>query len=78
MAPSSYADTEKDMDSFISTWKDIAVNDDLYYYIANTDDYKSLLSYYGQPSKQNQKPTLNAMRDVEQSSTLYLYEGGQI
>lgn len=78
VAPSSYADTEKDMDSFISTWKDIAVNDDLYYYIANTDDYKSLLSYYGQPSKQNQKPTLNAMRDVEQSSTVYLYEGGQI
>ena len=78
VSPSSYADTEKDMDSFISTWKDISVDDNLYYYIANTDDYKSLLSYYGQPSKQNQKPTLNAMRDVEQSSTVYLYEGGQV
>ena len=66
------------MDAFISTWKEIAKDQNLYYFVPLSDDKKRLLNYYGQVSSDKEKPTLNSMRDVEQSSTVYLYEeGGQ-
>ena len=78
VAPSSYDSAEEDMDAFISTWKEIAKDQNLYYFVPLSDDKKRLLNYYGQVSSDKEKPTLNSMRDVEQSSTVYLYEeGGQ-
>lgn len=44
--------------------------------VANTENNKRLLNFYGQPVTGKEKPTLNSMRDVEQSSTVYLYEEG--
>lgn len=78
VAPSAYKAANDDMDFFISTWKDIAKDQNLYYFVANTESNKRLLSFYGQPVSDREKATLNSMRDVEQSSTVYLYEeGGQ-
>ncbi|WP_027406886.1 DISARM system helicase DrmA [Anaerovibrio sp. RM50] len=78
VAPSAYVAAEEDMNAFISTWKEFAKKRNLYYFVANTENNKRLLSYYGQVSSDKEKPTLNSMRDVEQSSAVYLYEeGGQ-
>lgn len=75
-APSSYVDTEKEMDEFINTWKNIAKDEKLYYFVpAVADDKKRLLTYYGEYYGDKEKPTLNSMRDVEQSSTVFYWEG---
>ena len=76
IAPSSYIDTEKEIDEFISTWKRIAKNEKLYYFVpAVADDKKRLLTYYGEYYGDKEKPTLSSMRDVEQSSTVFYWEG---
>lgn len=76
IAPSSYVDTEKEIDEFINTWKSIAKDDKLFYFVhAIADDKKRLLTYYGEYFGDKEKPTLNSMRDVEQSSTLFYWEG---
>lgn len=75
-APSSYVDTEKEMDEFINTWKNIAKDEKLYYFVpAVADDKKRLLTYYGEYYGDKEKPTLSSMRDVEQSSTVFYWEG---
>lgn len=75
-APSSYADTEKEIEEFISTWKNIAKSDKLYYFVPSVaDDKKRLLTYYGEYYGDKEKPTLSSMRDVEQSSTVFYWEG---
>lgn len=75
-APASYVDTEKEIDEFINTWKNIAKNDKLYYFVPSVaDDKKRLLTYYGEYYGDKEKPTLNSMRDVEQSSTVFYWEG---
>lgn len=76
VAPMAYESASDDIDAFISTWKEIAKDENLYYFVTNTENNKRLLSYYGQPITGKEKPTLNSMRDVEQSSTVYLYEEG--
>lgn len=76
IAASSYTDTEKEIDDFINTWKSIAKDDKLYYFVPSvTDDMKRLLTYYGEYYMDKEKPTLNSMRDVEQSSTVFYWEG---
>ena len=75
-APLSYADTEKEIDEFINTWKNIARDEKLYYFVpAVADDKKRLLTYYGEYYGDKEKPTLSSMRDVEQSSTVFYWEG---
>ena len=75
-SPSSYVDTEKEMDEFINTWKNIAKDEKLYYFVpAVADDKKRLLTYYGECYGDKEKPTLSSMRDVEQSSTVFYWEG---
>lgn len=61
------------MDEFINTWKNIAKDEKLYYFVpAVADDKKRLLTYYGEYYGDKEKPTLNSMRDVEQSSTVFI------
>lgn len=75
-APSSYTDTEREIDGFISIWKSIARSDKLYYFVPSvTDDKKRLLTPYDEYSGVKEKPTLSSMRDVEQSSTVFYWEG---
>ena len=76
VAPMAYESASDDIDAFISTWKEIAKDKNLYYFVVNTENNKRLLSFYGQPVTGKEKPTLNSMRDVEQSSIVYLYEEG--
>lgn len=71
VASNAYTDTESEMDEFISTWKELAKATDLVYWIGNTKTKNRLMSYYGQYCAPTEKATLNSMRDVEQSSTLY-------
>ena len=60
----------------INTWKNIAKDEKLYYFVpAVADDKKRLLTYYGEYYGDKEKPTLNSMRDVEQSSTVFYWEG---
>lgn len=76
ISPSSYADTEEELNTFINTWKSIAKSDKLYYFVPSVaDNKKRLLTYYGQFYADKEKPTLSSMRDVEQSSTVYYWEG---
>ena len=76
IAPSSYVDTEKEIDEFINTWKSIAKDDKLSYFVHTiAGDKKRLLTYYGVYFGDKEKPTLNSMRDVEQSSTVFYWEG---
>jgi hypothetical protein len=76
ISSTSYDDVEEEMDRFIATWKDIARDDKLYYFIPSTaDDKRRLLTYYGEFYGIKEKPTLNSMRDVEQSSTVFYWEG---
>jgi hypothetical protein len=75
-SPSSYADTEHEMDYFIDMWKSIAKSDKLYYFVPSVvDDKRRLLTYYGEFYADKEKPTLSSMRDVEQSSTVFYWEG---
>ena len=60
----------------INTWKNIAKDEKLYYFVpAVADDKKRLLTYYGEYYGDKEKPTLSSMRDVEQSSTVFYWEG---
>ena len=71
VAGNAYASTEKEIDDFLSTWKSLANATDLVYWIGSTKNKSRLLSYYGQYCAPTEKATLNSMRDVEQSSTLF-------
>ena len=76
ISPTAYADTEDEIDTFLSTWKSIAKSDKLYFFVPTVaDDKKRLLTYYGEFYADKEKPTLSSMRDVEQSSTVFYWEG---
>lgn len=76
IAPSSYANTEEEIESFINTWKNIAKSEKLYYFVPSVaEDKKRLLTYFGEYYADKEKPTLSSMRDVEQSSTVFYWEG---
>jgi Helicase conserved C-terminal domain. len=76
ISPSSYTDTEDEIDTFLSTWKNITKSDKLYFFVPSVaDDKKRLLTYYGEFYADKEKPTLSSMRDVEQSSTVFYWEG---
>ena len=76
IAPSSYTDTEKELDDFINTWKSIAKAEKLYYFVPSVaDDKKRLLAYFGEFYGDKEKQTLSSMRDVEQSSSVFYWEG---
>lgn len=75
-SPLSYMDTEKEIDEFVNTWKSIAKDEKLYYFVPTVSDTKKrLLTYYGEYYGDKEKPTLSSMRDVEQSSTVFYWEG---
>jgi len=71
-------DVVDEITEFIDTWKTCKkVNTlQLYYYIADTTKGARLLNFYGELCKRNEKPTLNSMREVENTSTLYYYREG--
>lgn len=72
----AHDEAEKALTSFISTWKELAAQGNLIYHTRyKKDTQQRLMSYYGlEPTGYKEKPTLNSMRDVEQSATVFLWE----
>jgi hypothetical protein len=70
-------DTMREMEIFIDEWKYLSAGDkNLYYYIKNTENYNRLLNYYNEYCTPKEKPTLNSMREVESTSSLYYFIEG--
>jgi len=72
-------DTLREMDIFIDEWKHLCNSDKrLFYYVKNTENFNRLLNFYNEYCTPKEKPTLNSMREVESTSSLYYYtEGAQ-
>jgi hypothetical protein len=78
VSPRLRQDVIDEITEFIDTWKTSnQVNPlPLYYYIFDTNKGARLLNYYGEHCKRTEKPTLNSMREVENTSTLFYYREG--
>lgn len=67
-------DTSFEINQFIEDWKCLSSEEkELLYYIKYTDKYNRLLNYYNEYCTPKEKPTLNSMREVESSSSLYYF-----
>ena len=76
--PEAKKAAEQEIDDFIDFWRKQAgaAGDHFCYYIANTKKTKRLINMYGNDNiSDNEKATLNSMRDVEKSSGMYYWEG---
>jgi hypothetical protein len=68
-------DTENDFEIFIDDWKRLNQEEKkLFYYVYTTDKYNRLLNFYDRYVSDKEKATLSAMRDVENTASLYYYE----
>lgn len=78
VAPKLRDDVIVEITEFIDTWKTCKqVNPlPLHYYVWNTKKSARLMNYYGEHCSRTEKPTLNSMREVENTSTLYYYTEG--
>ncbi len=79
--PAAKADAEAEIDQFIDWWKVLAAKPKRLLFkgpLYRSKDEKSnyLMSYYGQQgAKETEKPTLSSMREVENASNMFYYEG---
>lgn len=74
--PKAKADTRQEISYFIAEWKRIAAQPKpLYYYITDNKIVTSnrLMNYYSEECLPTEKGTLNSMREVEASATLFYY-----
>lgn len=72
--PSARADAEMEIDQFIDWWKLRAVqNKPLRYYVVKTEKYNRLMNPYDKPHEDEEKPTLQSMREVESPANMYYY-----
>lgn len=70
-------DTLREMDIFIDEWKHLSNGEKrLFYYVKNTENYNRLLNFYNEYCTPKEKPTLNSMREVESTSSLYYFTEG--
>ena len=77
VAPRLQADVVRELTEFIDDWKTInrLSSLPLHYYYTNTQKGERLMNYYSEHCRPKDKPTLSSMREVENTSTLYYYEG---
>ena len=77
VSPKLRPDVVAEITEFIDTWKTSKQVSPLplYYYAANTKKYARLMNFYGEHCTRTEKPTLNSMREIENTSTLYYYTG---
>lgn len=76
VAPKAYHEVETEIDRFIEEWIDISLeNKPLVYYIGEKmkEKFNRLMNYYHAYCTPKEKPTLNSMREVEQSATIYYF-----
>lgn len=76
VAHKAYHDVEIEIDRFIEEWKALSAEEKpLTYYINDKglERFNRLINYYHSYCTPKEKPTLNSMREVEQSATIYYY-----
>lgn len=73
--PSAIADAEDEINQFIEWWKLRASRTDkpLRYYVVGTDRYNRLMNPYDKPHEEDEKATLQSMREVESSANIFYY-----
>lgn len=73
--PSAIADAEDEINQFIEWWKLRASRTDkpLRYYVVGTDKYNRLMNPYDKPHEEDEKATLQSMREVESSANMFYY-----
>lgn len=72
--PSAKKDAEEEIDNFIDWWKLRAAQDKkLRYYVVHTGEYNRLMNPYAQPHNENEKATLQSMREVESTANMFYY-----
>ena len=73
--PSAIADAEVEINQFIEWWKLRALRTDkpLRYYVVGTDKYNRLMNPYDKPHEEDEKATLQSMREVESSANMFYY-----
>lgn len=75
--PKAKSDAEKEIDTFIDNWKFLSSREkELRYYVMKTDKFNRLMNRYGEICTDTEKATLQSMREVESSSTMYYYTEG--
>ena len=77
--PEARKEASDEIDTFIGEWKNLATESDkpLRYYVSDKNkDYRRLMGNYGDATYQsdNEKATLNSMRDVESPAAMYYWE----
>ena len=73
--PFAIADAEDEINQFIEWWKLRASRTDkpLRYYVVGTDRYNRLMNPYDKPHEEDEKATLQSMREVESSANMFYY-----
>ena len=72
--PSAKSEASKEIDEFIDKWKLLAAQEKkLTYYVPSTDKCNRLMNYYGEFVSDDEKATMNSMREVENASNMYYY-----
>ena len=72
--PSARADAEDEIDRFIDWWKlRAAQTKPLRYYVVGTERYNRLMNPYDKPHEEDEKATLQSMREVESSANMFYY-----
>ena len=72
--PSARTDAEMEIDQFIDWWKLRAVQTKpLRYYVVGTEHYNRLMNPYDKPHEEDEKATLQSMREVESSANMFYY-----
>lgn len=72
--PRAMEETKNEIEDFIGNWRRLAKQKKtLTYYVGNNylEKYNRLMNYYSEPCSPTEKGTLNSMREVEASATLY-------
>ena len=72
--PSAKADAEMEIDRFIDWWKlRAAQKKPLRYYVLSTEQYNRLMNPYDKVHEEDEKATLQSMREVESSANMFYY-----
>ena len=72
--PSAKADAEMEIDRFIDWWKlRAAQKKPLRYYVFSTEQYNRLMNPYDKLHEEDEKATLQSMREVESSANMFYY-----
>ncbi len=72
--PSAKTDVEMEIEQFIDWWKLRAKQTKpLRYYVVGTETYNRLMNTYDMPHVENEKATLQSMREVESTASMFYY-----